>query len=166
MLLQLFGVVAGVPEFVSITCLKFNGDFQPTKGLWLYNTEVTIDPNGMMSECAFFDSSKKSKLELPYFSNALDKFSQFALSVWFKRSSGTSGTRSLVDNSDCDNTASIGLMSNPGSVTGSIRTDGDNYTELFDPYVANDLNAAASHAVMIILIVVVRLITNNNCRYC
>ena len=162
-LLQMFGVVAGVPEFVSITCLKFNGDFKPTKGLWLYNTGVKLDPNGMVSECAFFDSSIKSKLELPYFSNALDKFSQFALSLWFKRSPGSAGTRSLVDNSDCVNKASILLTSDAGSMRGMLRTDGDNYTELFDPLIANDLSGSATFAVMIILIVVISLIKNNNC---
>lgn len=138
--------LAGVPEFESITCLTFEEGFVASKGLWLYNRGVELNSGGISGNCAFFDSTNNSKLELPYFSNALDKFSQFSMSLWFKRSP-SAGTRSLADNSDCDNAASISALSLAGSMSGSLRTDGDIYSELFDNQIANDMTASASGSV-------------------
>ena len=79
-----------------------------SKGLWLFNQNVELTSDGCMSgKCGFFNSTAKSKLELAYFSNALDRFEQFSVRLFFKRSAGVSGERSLVDNSECSLDGSV-----------------------------------------------------------
>ena len=79
-----------------------------SKGLWLYNRNVELSTDGCKSgKCGFFNSTAESKLELAYFSNALDRFEQFSVRLFFKRSVGVSGERSLVDNSECSLDGSV-----------------------------------------------------------
>jgi len=73
-----------------------------SKGLWLFNQNVELTSDGCLTDkCGFFNSTAESKLELAYFSNAMDRFEQFSVRLFFKRSAGVSGELSLVDNSEC-----------------------------------------------------------------
>ncbi|KAK2174209.1 hypothetical protein NP493_818g02007 [Ridgeia piscesae] len=97
-------IVPYVTEMVEIASVMFEDEktITASKGLWLFNQNVELTSDGCMSgKCGFFNSTAESKLELAYFSNALDRFEQFSVRLFFKRSAGVSGERSLVDNSDC-----------------------------------------------------------------
>ena len=73
-----------------------------SKGLWLFSQNVELTSDGCMSgQCGFFNSTAESKLELAYFSNAMDRFEKFSVRLFFKRSAGVSDEMSLVDNSEC-----------------------------------------------------------------
>ena len=79
-----------------------------SQGLWLFNQNVELTTDGCMSgQCGFFNSTAESKLELAYFSNAMDRFEQFSVRLFFKRSVGVSGERSLIDNSECSLDGSV-----------------------------------------------------------
>ena len=97
-------VLVDVTEMVEIASVMFEDEntITASKGLWLFNQNVELTSDGCMSgKCGFFNSTAESKLELAYFSNALDRFEQFSVRLFFKRSAGVSGERSLVDNSEC-----------------------------------------------------------------
>ena len=88
-----------------ITSVMFDEESSITasKGLWLFNQNIELTSDGCMSgKCGFFNSTAESKLELAYFSNAMDRFEKFSVRLFFKRSAGVSGVRSLVDNSECN----------------------------------------------------------------
>ena len=98
--------------------MDFEAGFVASKGISVYNKDVVLvtDPSECKSgKCAFFNSTAMSKLELAYFSNAFDQFTSFSVSFFYKRLT-SSGSRSLLDNSDCSNTASFAVTSDTGSV--------------------------------------------------
>ena len=103
-----------------ITCVTFDEGIKASQGLWLYNANVEeADVDCKSGKCGFFNSTLQSKLELAYFSNAFDRFESFSLSFFFKRSAGEAGSRSLVDNAECDNEGSVFARSVAGGVQGS-----------------------------------------------
>ncbi len=116
-----------VSRLKGITCITFDDDsIKASKGLWLYNNNVVISNDGCKSgSCAFFNSTVNSKLELAYFSNALDRFETFSVSFFFKRSPGVSGEQCLIDNSQCVDDGSLFARSVAGGVVGaSTNTSG------------------------------------------
>ena len=103
-------LLVDVTEMVEIASVMFEDEktITASKGLWLFNQNVELTSDGCKSgKCGFFNSTAKSKLELAYFSNALDRFEQFSVRLFFKRSAGVSGERSLVDNSECSLDGSV-----------------------------------------------------------
>ena len=104
-----------------ITSVMFDeqSSITASKGLWLFNQNVELTSDGCMSgKCGFFNSTAESKLELAYFSNALDRFEKFSVRLFFKRSAGVSGVRSLVDNSECNRDGSVVARSDANGVGG------------------------------------------------
>ena len=90
-----------------------------SQGLWLFSQNVELTSDGCMSgQCGFFNSTAESKLELAYFSNAMDRFEQFSVRLFFKRSAGFSGERSLVNNSECTIDGSVVARSVANSASG------------------------------------------------
>ena len=98
------------PEMEEITSVMFEDEetITASKGLWLFSQNVELTSDGCMDrKCGFFNSTAESKLELAYFSNAMDRFEQFSVRLFFKRSAGVSGEMSLVDNSECSLDGSV-----------------------------------------------------------
>ena len=106
-------------EMEEITSVMFNGAISASKGLWLFNQNVQLSSDDCMDgECGFFNSSAQSKLELAYFSNAFDRFESFSVRLFFKRSAGVSGVRSLLDNSECSIDGSVVAQSDASAAVG------------------------------------------------
>ena len=106
-------------EMEEITSVMFNGAVSASKGLWLFNQNVQLSSDDCMDgECGFFNSSAQSKLELAYFSNAFDRFESFSVRLFFKRSAGVSGVRSLLDNSECSIDGSVVAQSDASAAVG------------------------------------------------
>ena len=107
-----------VNELEGITCLSFDTSVNSaSQGLYVYNENVvqsTVDCKS--GNCAFFNSTAMSKLEIAYFSNAFDQFTTFSVSFFYKRLT-SSGSRSLLDNSECSVAASLAVTSDAGSVS-------------------------------------------------
>ena len=112
---------ADVNELEGITCLSFDSSVaSASQGLYVYNQNVQQATTDCKSgNCAFFNSTALSKLELAYFSNAFDQFTGFSVSFFYKRLT-SSGSRSLLDNSECSLAASLSVTSNAGSVSSLI----------------------------------------------
>ena len=109
------------PEMVEITSVMFEDEetITASKGLWLFNQNVELTTDGCLTtKCGFFNSTAESKLELAYFSNAMDQFEQFSVRLFFKRSAGVSGERSLVDNSECTIDGSVVARSDNSGALG------------------------------------------------
>ena len=109
-----------------LTCVTFDlgwDFFEASHGVWLSHENVTIVPNcGISGNCGRFDSSDGSNLQLPYFSNAFDQFSEFSMSFWFKRNAGGAGLQSLINNYACDVASSVDVSSSgPDVVSADIR---------------------------------------------
>ena len=114
-------LLVDVPEMVEITSVMFEDEetLTASKGLWLFSQNVELTSDGCMDrKCGFFNSTAESKLELAYFSNAMDRFEQFSVRLFFKRSAGVSGEMSLVDNSECSLDGSVVGTSAAGEASG------------------------------------------------
>ena len=110
-------------EMEVITSVSFDdvSAITAAKGLWLFNRNVVLsDVDCKSGRCGFFNSTAESKLELAYFSNAFDRFESFTARLFFKRSVGASGLKSLLDNSACDVPYSVLAESAPGNLNGGF----------------------------------------------
>ena len=108
-------------EMEEITSISFDDESAITasKGLWLFNRNVVQSDEGCMSgRCGFFNSTAESKLELPYFSNAFDRFETFTARLFYKRSPAASGYGNVMSN-NC-----VGGSSRAGSAGAFIAEDG------------------------------------------
>ncbi|KAI0233461.1 hypothetical protein LSAT2_016297 [Lamellibrachia satsuma] len=99
-----------------ITCITFSEGWNSlggTRGVYVASSNVQVVPNCTPAggNCGYFDSTVGSSMSIPYFSNAYDSFSEFSISLWFKRTAGMPGKMGLVGNGDCGASSSIGLMS-------------------------------------------------------
>ena len=121
------------PEMEVITSVMFEDEetITASKGLWLFsqNVELTSD-DCMFGKCGFFNSTAESKLELAYFSNAMDRFEQFSVRLFFKRSAGVSGEMSLVDNSECSLDGSVVGQSGATDVSGYFANENGTKAEI------------------------------------
>ena len=111
-----------------LTCVTFDlgwDFFQATHGVWLSHENVVIEPDcGVSGNCGRFNSSAGSMLQLPYFSNAFDQFTEFSASFWFKRNAGSAGPQALINNYECSSPSSVDLSSpTPGVVSVEMRNE-------------------------------------------
>ena len=115
-------------EMEEITSVSFDdvSAITAAKGLWLFNQNVVLsDVDCMFGRCGFFNSTAESKLELAYFSNALDRFETFTARLFYKRSTGVSGLKSLISNADCDDEGSVIASSGPDALNGHLTNTTD-----------------------------------------
>ena len=91
----------------SITCVTFDaplfnwfGDPIGSNGVYLNNYGVEVVPDGVIGDCGEF--KLPSKLEIPFLRG--NDFSEFAVSIWFKRSGeGVDPMPVVASNGDCVN---------------------------------------------------------------
>ena len=110
-------------EMEEITSVSFDdvSAITAAKGLWLFNQNVVLsDVDCKSGRCGFFNSTAESKLELAYFSNALDRFETFTARLFFKRSIGVSGLKALITNADCDDAGSVVASSGSNTLNGHL----------------------------------------------
>ena len=97
----------------------FDDDISASKDIWLFNQNVQLSSDDCMDgKGGFFNSSAQSKLELAYFSNAFERFESFSVRLFFKRSAGVSGVRSVLDNSECSIDGSVVAQSDASAAVG------------------------------------------------
>ena len=104
------------PIVQEITCITFSEGWNSlggTRGVYVASSNVQVVPNCTPAggNCGYFDSTVGSVMTIPYFASAYDSFSEFSISLWFKRTAGMPGKMGLVGNGDCGASSSIGLMS-------------------------------------------------------
>ena len=104
----------GTPS--EVMCINFekgwNG-FRATKGVY-------VDPRGMKRRNTKFGKSAvfngHGKLEMPAFTNSYNRYKQFGVSFWFKRTGKSDVKQGLLDNGNCEFDPSIMISSKPDSV--------------------------------------------------
>ena len=72
------------------------------------------------------------RLEIPFFKGSLGNFPEFAVSLFYKRTDGTSGQQGLVSNGNCPHRAVFEIRSEGTDTVGAgIRTSGGNYLNAY-----------------------------------
>ncbi|KAK2180676.1 hypothetical protein NP493_432g02019 [Ridgeia piscesae] len=109
------------PMKAAITCITFSqgwNGLSASKGVYAAasNVAVVADCTPAGGNCGYFSAALGSSMNIPLFSNSYDAFSEFSVSLWFKRTPGKPGRQGLVGNGDCGASSSIGLMSEDENV--------------------------------------------------
>ena len=111
-----------------LTCITFSNGWRNlsgTHGIWVQSNNVVVDydctPQG--GNCGHFDSNLGSQMRIPYFANAMNAFTEFSLSLWFKRSTSMPGNMGLVGNGGCGSDSSLFAVSDEENVVSAMLTN-------------------------------------------
>jgi hypothetical protein len=88
-------------------CLDFDNSYL-LNGLYVSLTNVIVDYFGFRGRSAYFNGNSAS-IEVPGLNNV--QFSQFGISLWFRRVGNDTGVQGLVHNGDCHKLGSIHVHS-------------------------------------------------------
>jgi len=112
---------AGIPS--EVMCINFekgwNG-FQATKGVYVQSIGVKRRKTKFGKSAVF---NGHAKLEMPAFTNSYNRYKQFGVSFWFKRTGSSDVKQGLFDNGNCEFDPSIMISSKKDSVGVRFVTD-------------------------------------------
>ena len=107
-----------------IACVSFDRGicgFQSSTWVYIESLDVAIVPKQKVGRGSYFDG--KAHLTIPRFTNSYSRFSEFAISFWYKRVAGRRGQQGLVTNDISGELASISVVSTENSLAVRLLTD-------------------------------------------
>ena len=107
-----------------IACVSFDRGicgFQSSTWVYIESLDVAIVPKQKVGRGSYFDG--KAHLAIPRFTNSYSRFSEFAISFWYKRVGRRRGEQGLVTNSNSGQPASISIVSTENALSVRLLTD-------------------------------------------
>ena len=120
-----------------LTCVTFDNGWNGVQGLnwlWVYSSGVQVKDSATkclpgLKKCGYFDGS--TNLEIPFFAMNYDHYEEFAISVFYKRTSAGQGYQGIISN-DCFQTSPLAEANSlyvssaaSGRVSAGMRSDAE-----------------------------------------